>query len=525
MANTITLNGNYAYEQYRYNGGTADAIDATNATWIVANQGSDTNLYPFLVDNAKAGIELYGAAIEGEVSLTGEWLKLYKNSAAVMVRDTEDVDIFDMRISEAWDGIRIAGDSDGFEVSDVWISDVRDDAFENDNPVSGAISDSLFDGVFSGISLGHKNMSNAADEVLEIDGVLMRMESYLFKGEMTHQSPFKMESKSPMLRVTDTVIAIEDVDHIGQSRLQLAWDKMTESSGNVFLNLSNTPLPSDYPKPPSGWIVLEGQEARDYWDDARSDWIEGRGETDPDDQGIDLLSAQVQTETAFVEETEATAKIAAEPVDTADAFAGKVVLDSTIYTSLQAGPDGQPRILDKAHFEIAARADDVDDYIMYKFKTGELFYDPDGRGSEKQIKIAQLESHQRYDHSDFVVTGEAAPKVQPPQVWTAEEITTLNTLPGDSSDFTTIENFDPGTDKIVLDSFAFKALADQKGQVLDEVNFEVAARADDVDDHIMYKFKTGEVFYDPDGRGAQDQVKIAELDPYLSIDHIDFLIA
>ena len=219
------------------------------------------------------GIEIYGATINGNVSLTGEWLDLYVNSAAFMVRDTEQARIHDIRITQAWDGLRVAGDSDGFEISNVWISDVRDDAFENDNPVSGSIRDSLFEGVFSGISLGHPNMADASHEVLEIDGLLMRMESYLFKGRMTHQSPFKMESKSSQLSISNTVIAIEDVNHIGDSRLQLAWDKTIHSSNNVFLNLSDDPLPSDYPMPPAGWEILEGQEARDYWDAAQTDWI------------------------------------------------------------------------------------------------------------------------------------------------------------------------------------------------------------------------------------------------------------
>ncbi|MFW8596403.1 hypothetical protein, partial [Cribrihabitans neustonicus] len=123
MVSKVTLTGDYGYEAYRYNGGDAQAIDATKASWTVANTGSKTNLYPFLVDDAKTGIDIYGTTIDGTVPLTGEWQKLYTNSAAVMVRDTLDADIYDMRVSQAWDALRVAGSSDGYEISNVWVSD------------------------------------------------------------------------------------------------------------------------------------------------------------------------------------------------------------------------------------------------------------------------------------------------------------------------------------------------------------------------------------------------------------------
>ena len=522
MVNTINLDEDYGYTQYRYNGGNADVIDATDATWIVANTGSNTNLYPFLVDNGKTGIDIYGATIDGTVSMTEEWLSIYNNSAAFMVRDTMQADISDLTISDAWDGIRIAGDSDGFEISNVWVSDVRDDAFENDNPSSGSIENSMFDGVFSGFSLGHKNMGDATDELLEIDGVLMRMESYLFKGEMTHQSPFKMESKSPNLSITDTVIAIDDVNHVGQQRLQMAWDKTVESSGNVFLNLSDDPLPSDYPMPPDGWTVLQGQAARDYWDAASADWIANH-------EGVTQSTASTPV-SSVSPAPDATTDVVDAAVDPDDfgigvtvQSTGTIELDSTVFTSLEEGT------LLEENFVVAARADDANDRIMYKWKTGELFYDRDGTGGASQVKIAQLESKLKLDHTDFVVvsdTGESASSTAAPGISTTTsgaDVFTFDSLPSDG-DYATISGFIPGIDQIVFDSSAFTALQNQQGEELDASNFEVAARADDIDDYIMYKWKTGELFYDPDGRGSDSQIKIAQLDDRMSFDHTDFLI-
>ena len=69
------------------------------------------------------------------------------------------------------------------------------------------------------------------------------------------------------------MFAIEDVTPIHISRLKLAWDNVVESHGNVFLNLSDTPLPSTYPKPPAGFTILQGQAARDYWEKSKAAWI------------------------------------------------------------------------------------------------------------------------------------------------------------------------------------------------------------------------------------------------------------
>jgi Ca2+-binding RTX toxin-like protein len=71
------------------------------------------------------------------------------------------------------------------------------------------------------------------------------------------------------------------VDHIGQGRQAVAWEKTIDASGNYFLNLSDDPLPRDYPLPKSGFTILQGQAARAFWEDARSDWIAERGGTEP----------------------------------------------------------------------------------------------------------------------------------------------------------------------------------------------------------------------------------------------------
>lgn len=274
MTQVITLSGDYNYMPWKIDGITNTEIDASGAEWNLANIGSQLNLYPVSVRDS-GNVILTGGTIHGEVSLTLDWQDAYVNSAAVYARDVQNILIQDWTVSRAWDAIRFSGSaSDVFTVDNVWLSDVRDDGIENDNGMSGTVSNSLFDGVFVGISLADTDTGDQTGNLVTMDNVLIRMESYLYNGEVTHQSIFKVEAgKSPGLSLHDSVFAIEDVNHHGTDRLAIAWDSVVSSSNNYFLNLSDTPLPDDYPMPPAGFTILQGAEARAYWVGARNVWI------------------------------------------------------------------------------------------------------------------------------------------------------------------------------------------------------------------------------------------------------------
>ncbi|APX85569.1 hemolysin [Methylorubrum extorquens] len=46
---------------------------------------------------------------------------------------------------------------------------------------------------------------------------------------------------------------------------------------------------------------------------------------------------------------------------------------------------------------------DADDRILYKQKTGELFYDADGSGRKEAVLVAVLDNHAALDHTDFLI--------------------------------------------------------------------------------------------------------------------------
>jgi hypothetical protein len=285
----IVLNGEYGYKQLSIpNLPEGATIDARNATFLVANSrnsdpsaimGCDegtlpVNRYPVVIRDCP-GVRFIGGRINGQVPQTSDWQDTYCNSAALLVRGgSTNATIEGVRARRCWDGIRFAEQAGGFHLKGCWLSEIRDDAVENDYLLSGTIEDCLFDGCFSGISVDPaKNDRDGTKEIVRIDGSLIRMHAYLAKGEITHQAPVKASDVSPSLRITGSVFALAAANMRGFHRLKRTWLKTIESRDNVLLWLPDEPIPFELPLPPSGFRVLTGADAREYWNKAHLQWV------------------------------------------------------------------------------------------------------------------------------------------------------------------------------------------------------------------------------------------------------------
>jgi Ca2+-binding RTX toxin-like protein len=467
---TITLTGNYGYTPYEVSGLSAGTtIKADTASWIHDNDSSDgkSNLYPVVVEDS-AGVVLDGGTIRGNIDLTSDWRDVYSNgnSAAIRTENTPNVVIRDWRITDTWDAVRVSWGSQNFLIEDVWVTNARDDAVENDKLNSGTIRDSLFDGVLSGISLDPSSSSpvDGHNEAVTIDGVLLRMKSYLIEGDVTHGSPIKPDSAlgatvTPELHFTNNIVAIEDVNHNGYNRLVNAWKNTVESKGNYYLNLSDTPLPDDYPMPPAGWTVLQGQAARDYWEKARAEWIANHDGTttpapseptpsepapspspspsEPEPTPTDPLKGTKDNDTftgtsgadtydglagndilwgkggndiltggagkdVFVFDT----AIGSGNVDTITDFYATddaIYLDLAVFTKLGSGSLSSPQRVNKSYFELREKAASNNDYVLYNQKTGVLSYDADGVKSGAPVEIAKFKPGTALTYNDVFI--------------------------------------------------------------------------------------------------------------------------
>ena len=287
----IVLSGDYGYQQQSMRNLPPGAtIDARKASFVVANSrnsdpsetmGCDegalpVNRYPVVIRDCP-GVHFIGGSFNGEVPQSSDWENTYCNSAALLVRgETTDATIEGVRARRCWDGVRFAEGAAGFRLKGCWLSEIRDDAVENDYLLSGTVEDCLFDGCFSGVSVDPaKNDRDGTNETVHIDGTLIHMHAYLAKGEVTHQAPVKATDRSPRLRITGSIFALAAANMRGFHRLERTWRLAIECRDNMLVGRPDEPIPSACPMPPTGFRVLKGIDARLYWDKAHSQWIAG----------------------------------------------------------------------------------------------------------------------------------------------------------------------------------------------------------------------------------------------------------
>jgi serralysin len=107
-------------------------------------------------------------------------------------------------------------------------------------------------------------------------------------------------------------------------------------------------------------------------------------------------------------------------------------LDAAFFTRLAVGN------LTSAAYKAGTKATDSSDRIIYDSKTGNLFYDPDGNGSQAQQLIATLSKSLGITYADFVVTKDASAIVGTPPTTPSEPtdpvVPTDPTPPGDATE-------------------------------------------------------------------------------------------
>jgi Ca2+-binding RTX toxin-like protein len=439
--------------------------------------GDDINRYPFNIEGAP-NLIARGGSIWGTISQTLSWEETYINSAALRFQDAPGVVIDDWRIDKAWDAIRLDGNAQGFLIDDAYITNNRDDAVENDDNNGGTIRDSLFDGTFVGISLGDDHHVDGSQNTVSLEGVFMRMQEYIYKDELQHGTPFKADSGAPEttpdIRIINSVIAIQDPDHAGLNRLQIAWDHVTESRGNVFLNLSDTPLPSDYPKPPAGFTILQGQQARDYWEAAKAAWLDNHDGTPfaaitplPALPGASAPTAPTVTDTDSSTETGTVSPTSTSSVNIINGTNRSDTLTGTSGVDHISGAQGGDKIFGKGGNDVLTGGSDWDKFV--------------------------------FD-------------------------TALGT-----GNVDTITDFDTRYDYIYLDNAIFTKLGAGSLSSPDRISsswFEAGSspKADDSNDYIIYNKTTGVISYDADGNGSGAAIPFAQLAPGTVISYADFFV-
>jgi hypothetical protein len=155
--------------------------DLRRATSVAYGRGS---VYPLLFGKARAGTNLcvLGGRVIGQQprGLTYQAVYTRYNGDGLWVQGRGSYLVYGFRAENVEDGISLqGGDGDFAQVSDAYLSYVRDDCIENDHIIGGRVSDSLFDGCFMGISerpgADARPSRAPAGEAFTLDRVLLRI--------------------------------------------------------------------------------------------------------------------------------------------------------------------------------------------------------------------------------------------------------------------------------------------------------------------------------------------------------------
>jgi hypothetical protein len=278
-------------------------LDLRRATFLLSNSRNHAptpdrpcrigdlpiNDFPVNVHNS-TDVSVLGGKVIGSVPQQLDWDASYCDSAGVYFKNSPGGQVDGVRIARAWDGVRIGVNSPGFVISNSWLSDMRDDAIENDYLYAGRVEDSLLDGVYQAIAL-RPDKDRRADVaspagVTDINGSLIRLQEYPFRGRRRLGGFIKSDPATGPLRIRNSVIAIQPSEmQRWANSWDLTWPKVELASNNLFLWLSDAPVPSDFPLPTKGFQILNGASARAAWSKAVANWIDCHPRVDrlPDD--------------------------------------------------------------------------------------------------------------------------------------------------------------------------------------------------------------------------------------------------
>ena len=307
-AAAITLETDFGFEDYDASDLTpGTVIDATGARWNLQNStleqptvtydmqsepgGCDDpsgtqpiNRYPVDIEDSP-GVAFFGGLIIGDISQTADWNVVYCNSAAVTVRGGSKPSIRDVRIIRPWDGVRVSenetGVSDNFLIERIWISEGRDDCMENDKMLSGDVRDMLCES-FAGISMADNELTESAKTEATFDGILIRTLPYLYEGRTTSAGAFKHSEFHMKKRVYNSVLAMEAAHscdpasedcYAGTPSRQ--WDNITDCRNNLFIWISDEPIPEEVGTPPDCFRVVTGaKDGAALWERIKRNWID-----------------------------------------------------------------------------------------------------------------------------------------------------------------------------------------------------------------------------------------------------------
>jgi hypothetical protein len=254
-------------------------IDARHGLFL----GSHQNNYPITL-GGDANVCIAGGVVQGEYDRNASWQTMHDENNAGITFDSRALTVEGIRIDNVTDGIRPRATTEGFTITGVHLSWVRDDCVENDQLRGGVVEDSLFDGcyvAFSSRPADDDTSSNGRGRVWRIENSLVRLVpmpgprrgSNAHPDGLGHGGFFKVDqwddpanSRSPSFVLRNNVFRADRVGQESNRRMGLPPEQVRTCENNVMVWLG----PGNYPAPlPACFRVTKDPKV---WDDAVARW-------------------------------------------------------------------------------------------------------------------------------------------------------------------------------------------------------------------------------------------------------------
>jgi hypothetical protein len=304
----IDLDGEHRYDRFHYTERADNAVfDARGATWQFQTFPTLEQNYPISIKGGARNGCWIGGVVQGTNPETAGWRETYNvaNGSGFNFGDgqsTEGFTLDGIRIDNVWDGIRPRGNTDGFRITNVWVTGSRDDCIENDHRQTGVIEDSLFDRCHMGISVrpGRSGKEKARAEeaaaagtpaedqrIFEIRNSLISLgphakpnakrSNYPWFKDPGHAMFFKLGPGDLKLKLYDNIFMLEQYPNNDQQAWGLPPEhyghRLADCRGNILVWLGEGEYPGPFhnDKFEDCWTVVTD---RAVWERAKKDWID-----------------------------------------------------------------------------------------------------------------------------------------------------------------------------------------------------------------------------------------------------------
>jgi hypothetical protein len=264
--------------------------------WYSDSVGQSAN-HAFMAGDRTAPTNLciLGGVVNGHIPLSSDWTATHSYGGFGYRTTSSGLAMVDgarvHNVEDGWKPREAAATRDVsatypnvgiMAMRNVYMTGIRDDAIEDDEFMPGDIQDSLFDGVWCFLSEQNQTGGSPATIGPSEDGNIRITRDYVRLsvtngGETGAGHWFKWQgrgSRNHTLIITDSVFAADSQPRLGWSSLSIPAGTVWRGS-NFILWLG---APGGYVGPrPAGVTFLEGQAAKDKWNQVRNGWLIAHG--------------------------------------------------------------------------------------------------------------------------------------------------------------------------------------------------------------------------------------------------------